>query len=70
MINVALKLMNCRVNTTYFVKNLEIVFKYFNENGKQIHCKHEFFVHAKIEFLTFLENKRRIYIYIYIYMVV
>ena len=28
--NVAPKLANCRVNATYFVKNREILFKYFD----------------------------------------
>ena len=32
LVSVALKLMNCRVNTTYFVKNHEIFLNYFNES--------------------------------------
>ena len=34
------KLLNCRVNMTYFVKNHEIFFNYFEENEKQIPWKH------------------------------
>ena len=33
---VAPKLMNCRVNMTYFVKNHEILINYFEENEEQI----------------------------------
>ena len=41
--SVALKLMNCKVNTTYFVKNHDVFFKYFEENEEHIPWKHEFF---------------------------
>ena len=40
--SVAPKLMNRRVNTTYFVKNDEILFKYFDEMETQIPWKHLF----------------------------
>ena len=33
---IAPKLMNCRVNMTYFVKNHEILLNYFDENEEQI----------------------------------
>ena len=36
------KLMNCRVNTTYFVKNHEIPLKYFDELEIQTPWKHKF----------------------------
>ena len=32
LMSVAPKLMNCRVNVTYFFKNHEILFKHFNED--------------------------------------
>ena len=41
LISVAPKLMNCRVNVTYFFKNHEILFKYFAD--AQTPWKHEFF---------------------------
>ena len=41
LISVAPKLLNCQVNTTYFVKNHEILMTYF-ENEKQIPWKHRF----------------------------
>ena len=41
--SVAPELMNCRVNTTYFVKNHEILLNYFEENEEQIPRKHEFY---------------------------
>ena len=41
--SVAPKLMNCRVNTTYFFKNHEILFKYFDEET-QTPWKHAFFL--------------------------
>ena len=50
--------MNCRVNTTYFVRNHEILFKYFQENKEQIPWKQ---VHSNIVFL--MENKRIIRMY-------
>ena len=40
LMSIAPKLMNCWVNMTYFVKNLEILFNYFEENEEQIPCKH------------------------------
>ena len=42
LMSVAPKLMNCRVNTTYFFKNHEILFKYFDEET-QTPWKHAFF---------------------------
>ena len=53
LISLAPKLMNCRVNVTYFFKNHEILFKYFVDEA-QTPWKHEFFAHVKIVFLTFL----------------
>ena len=41
LMSVAPKLMNCRVNTTYFFKNHEILFKYFDEET-QTPWKHAF----------------------------
>ena len=41
--NVAAKLMKCRVNTIYFIKHHKIFFKYFEENKAMIPWKH--FVH-------------------------
>ena len=44
---IAPKLLNCRVNMTYFVKNYEILLGYFEENEEQIpwklkiNCVHE-----------------------------
>ena len=43
LMNVAPKLLNCRVNMTYFVKNHDILFNYFEENEEQIPWKHEFY---------------------------
>ena len=40
LISIAPKLMNRRVNMTYFVKNHEILFDYFEENEEQIPWKH------------------------------
>ena len=34
------KLLNCRVNMTYFAKNHEILFSYFEKNEEQILWKH------------------------------
>ena len=42
LMSVAPKLMNCRVNMTYFVKSHEILLNYFEENEEQIPWKHEF----------------------------
>ena len=42
LMSVAPKLMNCRVNTTYFFKNHEILFKYFDEET-QTPWKHAVF---------------------------
>ena len=41
LMSVAPKLMNCRVNTTYFFKNHEILFKYF-DGETQTSWKHAF----------------------------
>ena len=42
LMSVAPKLLNCRVNMTYFVKNHEILMTYF-ENEEQIPWKHRFY---------------------------
>ena len=42
LMSVALKLMNCRVNVTFFSKNHEIHFKYFYETETQTLWKHAF----------------------------
>ena len=36
----AAKLLNCRVNMTYIVKNHNILFSYFEKNKEQIPRKH------------------------------
>ena len=36
------KLMNCRVNATYFFKNHEVLFKYFDEMETAVPWKHVF----------------------------
>ena len=38
LISVAPKLMNCRVSTTNFIRNYEILLKYFDELETQTHC--------------------------------
>ena len=38
--SVVRKLLNCRVNMTYFTKNYEILLGYFEENEEQIPWKH------------------------------
>ena len=38
------KLMNCKVNVTYFVKNHEILLNYFNE--LETPWKHKFFLYV------------------------
>ena len=40
LMRLAPKLLNCRVNMTFFVKNREILFSHFEENEEQIPCKH------------------------------
>ena len=40
--SVAPKLLNCRVNMKYFVKNYEILMGYFEENEEHIPWKHHF----------------------------
>ena len=40
LIRLALKLLNCGVNMTFFVKKHEILFSYFEENKEQIPWKH------------------------------
>ena len=45
--SVAPKLLNCRVNMTYFVKNYEILLDYFKENEEQIPCKNNFYCACK-----------------------
>ena len=40
LMRLALKLLNCRVNMTFFVKNHDILFSYFEENKEQILWKH------------------------------
>ena len=47
------KLINCKINATYFVKNHEILLNYFNELETQ-----RFLVCVKIVFHT-LENQMR-----------
>ena len=47
LMSVAAKLLNCRVNMTYFVKNHEILFTYFEENEEQISWKHKFYCACK-----------------------
>ena len=42
LMSVALKFMNCRVETRYFFKNHEILFKYFDEMETQTPWKHAF----------------------------
>ena len=37
---IAPKLMNCRVNMTYFVLNHDILFDYFNEENEEQSWKH------------------------------
>ena len=37
------KLLNCRVNITYFVRTYEILMGYFEENEEQIPLKHYFY---------------------------
>ena len=37
----AAKLLNCRVNMTYFVKNHEILFNHFEDSEEQIPWKHD-----------------------------
>ena len=39
---VALKLINCKINATYFVKNHEILLNYFKEPETQKPWKHVF----------------------------
>ena len=41
--DVAPKLMNCRVNVKYFLKNHEIIFKYFADEEIQTPWKHPVF---------------------------
>ena len=42
LMSVAAKVLNCRVNTTYFFKNHEILFKYF-DGETQTPWKHDVF---------------------------
>ena len=44
LMSVALKLMNCKVNVTYFFKTHEILFKYFVDKA-ETPWKHEFFLY-------------------------
>ena len=44
------KVLNCRVNMTYFVKNHDILFNYFQENEEQTSWKHN--VYCDCETLT------------------
>ena len=43
LMSVAPNVMNCRVNTTYFIKNYEILLKYFDELEAQTPWKHMFY---------------------------
>ena len=56
--SIAPKIMNCRVNITYFVKNHEILLNYIEENEEQIPWKHNVIVHATLVSYTFFKNKR------------
>ena len=47
LMRLALKLLNCRENMTFFVKNHEILFSYFEENEEQIPWKHNFSFHCE-----------------------
>ena len=40
LMRLAPKLLNCRVNMTYFAKNHEIPFSYFEKNEEQMLWKH------------------------------
>ena len=51
LMSVAPKLMNCRVNVTYFFKNHEIIFKYFADEA-QTPWNHEFFCTCK-DFISY-----------------
>ena len=42
LMSAAPKLINCKINATYFVKNHEILLNYFNELETQTPWKHEF----------------------------
>ena len=53
LMSVSPKLLNCRVNMTYFVKNHEILMTYF-KSEEQILWKPGLYVHVTIVILTFL----------------
>ena len=40
LMRLTLKLLNCKVNMTFFVKNHDILFNYFEEKEEQIPWKH------------------------------
>ena len=40
--SVAPKLINCKINSTYFIKNHEILLNYFKESKSQTPSKHVF----------------------------
>ena len=42
LMRIAPKLLNCRADMMYFVKNHHILFNYFNENKEQTPWKHNF----------------------------
>ena len=50
LMGIAPKVLNCRVNMTYFVKNQDILFNYFQENEEQTSWKHN--VYCDCETLT------------------
>ena len=54
--SIAPKLMNCRVNMTYFVKNYEILLHYFEENEEQIPWKHNVYCACDACILYFSEE--------------
>ena len=43
LMKLALKLLNCRLNMTFFIKNHKILFSYFEENEEQIPWKHSIY---------------------------
>ena len=49
--SVAIKLINFKINATYFVKNHEILLKYFNELKAQTLWKHTFLYVQRLYFI-------------------
>ena len=56
LMSIALKLMTCRGNMTYFVKSHEIVFNYFEENEEQIPWKHNVYCVCDTYIIYFSEK--------------